>query len=109
MLKNLITKSIVACSLMCSSVATFASDIFVDVRSEKEYTEDHIEGHLNIVHTNILEGIKQNNISKDDNIFVYCRSGRRASIAKNTLNAAGYSNVTNLGSIENARKFLNTK
>jgi phage shock protein E len=92
---------------LCSSIA-FGADYFIDVRSNKEYVEDHIPGNLNIVHSDILQGVKAHNIQTSDHIYIYCRSGKRASIAQKTLNDAGYHNTTNLGGIEDARKFLAT-
>jgi len=39
-------------------------------------------------------------------INLYCRTGRRSGIALETLKSAGYRNLTNLGSMENAAKEL---
>jgi phage shock protein E len=42
-------------------------------------------------------------MDKDALIYVYCRSGRRSGIAQTTLGEAGYTNVVNLGSLEDAQ------
>jgi phage shock protein E len=42
-------------------------------------------------------------IAKDDEINLYCRSGRRAELAKEMLEAAGYTNVFNRGGIDEVR------
>jgi phage shock protein E len=34
---------------------------------------------------------------------VYCRSGRRSGIAQSALEEAGYTNVVNVGGLEDAR------
>lgn len=90
------------------ATAAMAKDYFIDVRSTQEYEEDHIPNHLHIVHTDIIAGVKNNKISTDDHIFLYCRSGKRASVARESLNNAGYNNVDNLGGINDARRFLST-
>ena len=50
-------------------------------------------------------------VAKDKStpIYVYCRSGRRSQIAKETLKKMGYENVRNLGSIEDSAKTMKLK
>ena len=43
---------------------------------------------------------------KDEPIFTYCAAGKRAERAKNLLIRNGFSNVTNLGGIQDASKKL---
>ena len=43
---------------------------------------------------------------KDEPIFTYCAAGRRAERAKNLLIKNGFTNVTNLGGIQDASKKL---
>ena len=53
-----------------------------------------------------VEGAKTLGIKHDDNISVYCRSGRRASMAQEALEKAGYKNVKNLGGLKDAQAVL---
>jgi phage shock protein E len=46
---------------------------------------------------------------KSKRIYLYCRSGRRSRIAKETLEKIGYKDVLNLGSLEDAAKTMKTK
>lgn len=46
------------------------------------------------------------NVSKDDHITLYCRSGRRSNIALHTLKNMGYLNVRDIGGFEAARSVL---
>jgi phage shock protein E len=39
-------------------------------------------------------------IPKDTPVNLYCRSGRRSAIAYNILNNAGYTNITDVGGME---------
>lgn len=67
------------------------SDVqLVDVRTAKEYSEGHIPGATNIdVNApDFEEKIKV--LNKEENIAIYCRSGRRSKMAAEKLTAAGY-------------------
>jgi phage shock protein E len=45
-------------------------------------------------------------INKDEKIYLYCRSGNRSGKATKILEDAGYINVINAGSIQEASKLL---
>ena len=72
--------------------------VLIDVRTNEEFNENHIEGAINIPYDKILKDIPY---SKDKYIIVYCRSGARSLAAAQTLVNNGYLNVYDLGSIEN--------
>ena len=71
--------------------------IIVDVRTLEEYTEGHLKNAINLPYDQIDNSIL---LEKDKKILVYCKSGRRSSIAKETLERLGYS-VYDLGAYEN--------
>lgn len=80
--------------------------ILIDVRSAGEYSANHIEGAINIDVTEILSlkgelGYNNKNISKNTVLILYCRSGNRSLQAANKLIELGYTNVYDLGSIDN--------
>ena len=76
------------------------NSFLIDVREADEFKEGHIDKAINISYTNIVEDIKKNKkINKDSIIVVYCRSGKRSTIAYNALVDDGYKNVYNLGPI----------
>jgi len=93
--------SAIAMCFVC--VSGFADAVWVDVRSENEHKKDHIEGDLRITHTSIVKELAALYPEKDTEIKLYCRSGRRAAAAMNALQASGYTNVTNVGGIADAR------
>ena len=68
--------------------------VLLDVRSEDEYKEGHLEGSINIP-INRLAAIS---ISKETPLFVYCLSGARSKRAATFLKAAGY-DVVNIGGL----------
>ena len=72
--------------------------VLVDVRTEDEYNSNHIGGAINIPIDSISSAVS---LSKDNPIIVYCKSGNRSSQALEKLEALGYSNVYDLGSINN--------
>jgi phage shock protein E len=86
------------------SFALWASDpLWIDVRSADEFQSGHVNDAVNIPYTEIGTRIGEVSADKDDLIFVYCRSGRRSGIARETLLEIGYTNVVNLGGLEDAR------
>lgn len=77
------------------------SFILIDVRTEKEHQEGYVPGtDLNLPHDQI-EKLPQLGFSdKEKTIILYCRSGRRSEIAKETLQKMGYKNVINAGGVK---------
>ena len=76
--------------------------IIIDVRTKEEYDSGHIKGSINIpIDTIELEKLEQVISSKENNIIVYCRSGNRSKKAAQLLVDLGYTNVYDLGSINN--------
>lgn len=76
--------------------------IILDVRTESEYNEEHIENAALFTLDTINENTAKDIIkSKDKYIIVYCKSGNRSKQAQQILNDLGYTNVYNLGSIYN--------
>ena len=69
--------------------------LIIDVRSPQEYTENHIEGAINIPVYLILKRINEiGNVNRK--IIVYCSSGMRSKKAKKILNQNGFMYVYNL-------------
>jgi len=79
----------------------------IDVRTEAEWNTGHLEGALHIEWQDILE--ISSDIPKDEEIYLYCRSGNRSGKATKILLDAGYINAKNAGSISEASKLLNIK
>ena len=79
----------------------------IDVRTEAEWNTGHLDGALHIEWQEILK--ISSDIKKDEEIFLYCRSGNRSGKATKILLEAGYVNAKNAGSILNASELLNIK
>jgi phage shock protein E len=78
--------------------------LLLDVRTREEYESGHLKGAVLIPHNTIRDQITAVSPNKEAHIFLYCRSGHRASVALQTLNAIGYTQVINLGGIAEASK-----
>ena len=74
--------------------------ILLDVRTEAEFKEGHIEGAVNIDQgkSDFLD-VSRQKLAKDKTIAVYCRSGRRSANAANRLAEEGYKCINLNGGI----------
>jgi phage shock protein E len=100
-------KLIAATIALLVSGLIYAETIWVDVRSGDEYQQSHIAGDLHIPYQSIVAGLEKNSIEKNATIKLYCRSGGRAGKAQKSLEAAGYTDVSNAGGIDDVRKERN--
>ncbi len=82
------------------------SVILLDVRSPEEYASGYLQGALNIPHDQIEAEIAAVVPDKTAQVILYCRSGRRAKTAQETLRAMGYTDVSNFGGLEDAQERL---
>lgn len=78
--------------------------VLIDVRSQAEWDQGHIEGALLIPHGVIGEKIAAAVPDKNTPITLYCRSGGRAGQAKSVLAKLGYTRVENAGGYEDLKK-----
>ena len=99
--------------LMAMALPSFGSEgknlLVIDVRTEAEWNDGHLEGAILIPYDIIGEKIETVARDKATRIYVYCRTGRRSGIAKQTLETLGYKDVVNLGSMEEAAGKLKRK
>jgi phage shock protein E len=93
-------------ALLAYNPLSWAGDgaYWIDVRTAEEYQQGHVEEAINIPYEEIVERIGEVTEDQDALIYVYCRSGRRSGIAQGMLLDAGYTQVINLGGLEEARK-----
>jgi rhodanese-related sulfurtransferase len=65
--------------------------VIIDVRTAQEYSEAHIEDAVNIPVDDLETRIDE--LSIEDEILVYCRTGDRSSTAIEILETAGYTKL----------------
>ncbi|SOC37316.1 sulfurtransferase TusA family protein [Ureibacillus acetophenoni] len=68
--------------------------IILDVREEAEYAFGHIEGSISIPMGELEERI--NELNKDQEIFVICRTGTRSDLAAQIIADKGFTKVYNV-------------
>lgn len=73
--------------------------VILDVRTEEEYLEGHIENAILLPVDEISNRAEEILPDKDKKILVYCRSGRRSKLASEELVKLGYTNVYEFGGI----------
>ncbi len=73
--------------------------IILDVRTQREYEEGHIPKAVCIPNESIDKGPPSLLPDKGQEIFVYCRSGRRSKEAAQKLADMGYTNIVEFGGI----------
>ena len=83
-------------------VAVGSDTVIVDVRTAFEYAEGHLDGAtlLDVSNGDLAAALPQ--LDADAPYVVYCRSGNRSAQAVQLMREAGFTNVTDLGSVGNA-------
>jgi len=70
--------------------------LLIDVRTESEYTSGHVPGAINIPHKELEQRLAELSGVKNSQVILYCRSGRRADVAKNILVKNGFTKLDHL-------------
>lgn len=73
--------------------------LVVDVRTEEEYAEKHIEGAILLPLDTIQERQPEQLPDTEAVLLVYCRTGVRSKAASRQLLSLGYQNVYDMGGI----------
>lgn len=107
-MKRVLIWLMVAVTALTMAFPLFGADesnpLIIDVRTEAEWNAGHIEGAILIPYESIGARIEAVTKDRSKRIYVYCRSGRRSKIAKESLEKLGYRDVVNLGSLEDAAR-----
>lgn len=70
--------------------------VLVDVRSQEEFNEYHLDNAVNLPHNIVFENINTVAPTKDIPLIVACRTGKRADMAKLSLEYLYYDNIYTL-------------
>jgi len=109
---NLIATMMVLISALLTTLSVSAKDItqaelqqlmqtekevvLLDVRTVEEFVEGHIPSALNIPHKELEARLAELSDAKEIQIVIYCRSGRRAEVAKQVLVKNGFTHLDHL-------------
>ena len=85
-----------------ATVAVTEQTIILDVRTPAEFAEGHLEGAELLDFNGGQLRAAISTMDPDAQYFVYCRSGNRSAQAVQLMKDAGFTNVTDLGSLDQA-------
>ena len=71
----------------------------IDVRTPEEFRTGYVTGAINWDLARLTNGDLPR-LAKSQKTYLYCRSGGRAGVAKKILEREGYTDVVNLGGID---------
>lgn len=72
------------------------SVVVLDVRSAREFEAGHVAGARNISHDELAARLEELTGARAKEVVLYCRSGRRAALAAETLRGAGFTRLRQL-------------
>ena len=96
-------------TLLLSSIVFSDEPLVIDVRSLEEVKTGIIQDAIHIEWTQIDKEITKIDLTKNQPIYLYCRSGNRSGKATVILEKIGFTNVINAGGIKEAAKKLDKK
>lgn len=96
-----VTTSLTACSTN-QNVDMSTVTAVIDVRTPAEFATGHLDGAINIDWEGPTFADEVSALDPNGTYLLYCRSGNRAGQAKAAMESLGFTNLTNLGSVEDA-------
>jgi len=70
--------------------------VLLDVRTAQEFEQGHIPNAVNISHKELEARLAELSGAKNTQVVIYCRSGRRAEVAKQLLVTNGFNQLDHL-------------
>jgi rhodanese-related sulfurtransferase len=89
-------RPITADALLARQHAKDPSLVVLDVRTPEEFAEGHVPGAVNVPHDQVGARLGELQSLKDKDVVLYCRSGRRAGMAAEVLQQAGFTRLQHL-------------
>jgi phage shock protein E len=86
----------IAPEALAARIASGDAPLVLDVRTPAEFEAGHVPGAVNIPHDALASRIDELADHRDDEIVVHCQSGRRAGIAEDVLEEAGFRRILDL-------------
>jgi phage shock protein E len=83
--------------------------LLIDVRSEEEFEGGHLPGALNIPHDQMVHRVAELGKNTSRQIVFYCRTGRRAGIADEVAQGAGFKATFNAGGYDDLKTIFTSK
>ena len=105
-MKKLFSATLMITSLACSAWAMGDDSVIIDVRTIEEWNAGHLATAQHLQLELVAESVGNLVADKDQEVYVYCRSGNRSGQAKIIMESLGYTNVTNAGGLGDASELL---
>ena len=70
--------------------------VLLDVRTPEEFAAGHVPGARNVSHDQLAGRLGELAGLRDEDVVLYCRSGRRTAIAEDVLRKAGFTRLMHL-------------
>ncbi len=83
--------------------------LVIDVRTPGEYAAGHLPNVIHLPLDGIETTLPKRVPDKNTVLLLHCQSGMRSGMAKRKLQAKGYTQAFNLGSLPRARKIVSGK
>ncbi|MBE6408681.1 MAG: rhodanese-like domain-containing protein [Lentisphaerae bacterium] len=104
---GIVLLAISGCCSTESKISMENNAVLLDVRTPEEHKSGYLEGAVLLPLAELESKISSKVSDKNTPVYIYCRSGRRAGTAVETLKAMGYTDLHNLGGLKDAREKLN--
>lgn len=98
-----LTLTATGCATTAPSTVELTDDaVVIDVRTAEEYASAHLDSAVLLDVSNGDLEAALSDLDPDVPYFVHCRSGNRSAVAVAMMRDAGFTDVTDLGSLEQA-------
>ena len=91
-----------ACAASEAKESVYAQAIILDVRTPEEFAAGHLDGAVLVDIKDASFDARIAELDPSLSYVVYCRSGNRSAQDVERMKAAGFGNLSDLGSLENA-------
>lgn len=81
---------------LSDEIASGKKILLLDVRTPEEFQGGHIPGALNVPHNESGNWLRNQDLSRDTDIVVYCESGSRSATVQQLFVNAGFTSVRHL-------------
>ena len=103
---GIVLLAISGCCSTESKISMENNAVLLDVRTPEEHKSGYLEGAVLLPLAELESKISSKVADKNTPVYIYCRSGRRAGTAVETLKAMGYTDLHNLGGLKDAQEKL---
>jgi phage shock protein E len=83
-------------ALSARQAAADGTLVVLDVRTPEEYAAGHVPGAINIPHGEVEARLAELARARDQDVVVYCLAGKRAALALEVLQKAGFTKLRHL-------------